>query len=515
MRRILAIVIVAFMFTFLFGCEVKISTRKNGDENGISNQIPGDTSFSLDDIIDELKNQKNVSLYRKSPNNEYIAYMVGKSSPDSFEPSSLYIWKVDTKEPILTDILDETDVCDLWWSPNSRYLFIDTGTFVSRSGYLLDVKEMKTIDSIGYIGEVYYSPDSKKILYSASSGITSKIKEQFIDLCEIQDLLIYDIDSGKEKSLLNGTDSIDYSAHGWLDEQTVSYTQNEWNIYNGELSYNETSYTYDLLSEKSFLIAKDDQGYAAKFNPIVAGDYLLGGYSHDNGWITAEDLADSIKGGEVYNCYAFDKMAGKGTGSSVELIEPCDTVSVTVSCENDYLVAVSGEWNALPRVPISQGTDNEIYKKVIKDFLAENGLADTEAVIRQNYRIDIDGDGVDEVLIWASNMDFDYIDIMGKKGQYSIILLRRLVDGEVKNIPVTCEIYTEDYSEDYNDDFYTSPDFTLALAYIDKIRAIADVNGDGKMEVIVDSRYYEGHFVVVYELQNDKLVLVISNGWGV
>ncbi len=255
---------------------------------------------------------------------------------------------------------------------------------------------------------------------------------------------------------------------------------------------------------------------AKKINPIVALDFLLGGYSNDGKWVTAEDMAEYIEGGEIYSCYAFDRMVGTGTGSKVELLDPINTVSVTVACESDYLLAVGGEWNALPRVPVSQGTGSETYKKIVKDILTEEGLPDAEAVIKQNYRIDLEGDGIDEVLIWASNLDYEHIDIAAKKGQYSIIILRKIIDGEVKNIPVSYVIYTSDTIFDVGDvDEYDYEYNNYSITYVDKIRSIADVNGDGKMEVIVDSRYYEGEFVIVYELQGDKMVDVLSNGWGV
>lgn len=262
-------------------------------------------------------------------------------------------------------------------------------------------------------------------------------------------------------------------------------------------------------------IDKESGGSTQKFYPIVALDYLLGG-SKDNGeWIHAWELADQIKGGETYNCYAFDKPVGIGTGSKVELLEPIDTVSVTVACENEYQLAVGGKWNALPRVPVAQSTNSETYKKIVKDVLAQEGLPDAEAVIRQNYRIDLEGDGVDEVLIWASNLDYENVDMAAKKGQYSIIMLRKIIGGEVRNIPVSYVIYTSDtmYEPGEVDD-YLYENANYFLTYVDRIRSIADVNGDGKMEVIIDSRYYEGEFVMVYELQGDKMVDVLYNGWG-
>ncbi len=46
--------------------------------------------------------------------------------------------------------------------------------------------------------------------------------------------------------------------------------------------------------------------------------------------------------------------------------------------------------------------------------------------------------------------------------------------------------------------------------------AVADLNGDGRMEVVIDDAYYEGSSTAVYELAGDgSLVRVIGAGCGV
>lgn len=47
------------------------------------------------------------------------------------------------------------------------------------------------------------------------------------------------------------------------------------------------------------------------------------------------------------------------------------------------------------------------------------------------------------------------------------------------------------------------------------ISAIADLNGDGVMEIVTKSYYYEGNASSVYELAGDELREVLSTGCGV
>ena len=45
---------------------------------------------------------------------------------------------------------------------------------------------------------------------------------------------------------------------------------------------------------------------------------------------------------------------------------------------------------------------------------------------------------------------------------------------------------------------------------------MADLNGDGRMEVVLSQRYYEGSSTVVYEFGDDgRLHQVLSAGCGV
>jgi len=128
--------------------------------------------------------------------------------------------------------------------------------------------------------------------------------------------------------------------------------------------------------------------------------------------------------------------------------------------------------------------------------------------ITRILRVDLDGDGEEEILISATNYfaedksdhsaaPFPEAPIESPRpGSYSIVILRRVVDGDVQTKLVAGELYSKA-------DASNAPN-------IYKIAAVLDLNGDGKLEVIVHSFYYEGGQTTIYRCQPNKIKAVLS-----
>ncbi|HJY52525.1 MAG TPA: hypothetical protein VKD89_00765 [Candidatus Udaeobacter sp.] len=123
--------------------------------------------------------------------------------------------------------------------------------------------------------------------------------------------------------------------------------------------------------------------------------------------------------------------------------------------------------------------------------------------ITRNIRIDLEGDGEDDVLINATNY-FNQRDEVPKNapkgGSYSIVMLRRVAAGKVQTQLVAGELYSK-------------VDAPNALN-IYKIAAVLDLNSDGKLEVIVHSFYYEGGETTIYQCKPDKIEAALSVACG-
>ncbi len=121
-------------------------------------------------------------------------------------------------------------------------------------------------------------------------------------------------------------------------------------------------------------------------------------------------------------------------------------------------------------------------------------------------RVDLDGDGEEEVLISATNyFSADSAPMRSPAGSYSTVLLRRIVAGKVETQLVEGEFHPKAYVR--RGDSFDAPN-----AY--KVIAVLDLDDDGKMEIVVGSRYYEGEATTIYRCDPKKIEDVLSVGCG-
>jgi hypothetical protein len=206
----------------------------------------------LNDILKLLSSQKNIFNIKESPNKKYVAYMHSDTAT-AYEKLTLHLWRVGDPQPLETNKIEEENVGDVLWSPNSDYVFVDKGTSVIRRGDLFLVEGLKKVTSLGYYHAIYFSPDGKKILIGSINDKISTIKSQYISPENIVNLTIYDIDTNKLTTVYKGTDNEDYNVIGWLDDDTISYHLNKYSDPSGKLIVDCMKFKYDLKTNKSFI----------------------------------------------------------------------------------------------------------------------------------------------------------------------------------------------------------------------------------------------------------------------
>jgi hypothetical protein len=256
---------------------------------------------------------------------------------------------------------------------------------------------------------------------------------------------------------------------------------------------------------------------AAPVFPIVAfndffGDskptgYLLGG-SAGGQWVKPEAAAGLIPGGESYRLYTLTGEAGNSVGGKPAKGEDncADTLYVTLTpypAGRGSLVAVAGPWNAMPRPIKIAATEPQVYKEAAAAILKSKGIVNPKVNITQVIQVDLDGDGEEEALISATNYERfteGGLTPNARAGDYSLVFLRKVVQGKVITSIITGEFYPK------------AKKFTGPAEH--RVIGVLDLNGDGKMEIVLSGRYYEGDWVEAYRVQGAKITKLFNMGCG-
>ncbi len=248
--------------------------------------------------------------------------------------------------------------------------------------------------------------------------------------------------------------------------------------------------------------------------PIVQSNMLLGG-AENGKWLAAEKTAPKLKNKTefiIIGLSGADKgkrifgTKGAGWGACPEnpiinLDEP-ETASETNADEAKPKIALgaNAKWNPMPRLPKAIGLADKSLTKLVADLLKTKGIAKTKIVITQAFRVDLEGDGKDEIILSATYYKKGLTETQGA-GDYSFTLLRKTVGGKSQNVLLAGDFFARGGEYDPPNEH--------------QMTAIADLNGDGRMEIILHVFYYEGSWKQVYEIKGDKSLKVLEAECGV
>jgi len=250
---------------------------------------------------------------------------------------------------------------------------------------------------------------------------------------------------------------------------------------------------------------------AADLHPIVEvqSGYLFGAIS-DGKWIKADETAKLIGDETTYRVYGLTQALGEAKGDKPKIVEDVctDTLSVSLSPETEKgVIAIAAPWNALPREPKVIDPTQKVYVDAVRDFLKTKGIEQPKVKIDNILRVDLDGDGEEEILISAANCfgRADRVPMRSPAGSYSMVLLRRVVAGKVETQVVAGEFHPK---------AYVSKEGSFDAPSIYKVIATLDLDGDGKLEVVVGSDYYEGGETTIYRCDREKAETLLSVACG-
>jgi hypothetical protein len=253
---------------------------------------------------------------------------------------------------------------------------------------------------------------------------------------------------------------------------------------------------------------------AADLHPIVEVEsgYLFGAIS-DGKWIKADETAKLLTQKTTYRVYGLTQALGEAKGGKPKkAVGPCEeTLAISLSPElEEGVIAIAAPWNALPRKPKVTDPTQKAYVDAVREFLETKEIKQPEVKIDNILRVDLDGDGEEEVLISATNYfgEPDRVPMRSPAGSYSMVLSRRVVAGKVETQLIVGEFYPKAYPKAKQEE----GSFDAPNAY--KVIATLDLDGDGNMEVVIHSHYYEGGETTIYRCDPKKVEALLSVSCG-
>lgn len=134
------------------------------------------------------------------------------------------------------------------------------------------------------------------------------------------------------------------------------------------------------------------------------------------------------------------------------------------------------------------------YEAETRRFLETHGVNVARARVTRVLRVDLDGDGTDEVLVEATNGDIAY---SASKGAYSLVLLRAVRGGRV--VETALEML---------------PNRPGGVMHLAQVRAVADLDGDGRMEVLTTISGIDTLGARLWGYRKGRATMLAENGVG-
>ncbi len=252
--------------------------------------------------------------------------------------------------------------------------------------------------------------------------------------------------------------------------------------------------------------------------PITIGNYLIGG-TQNGKWLTDEQVVKAVeketkfiglnpnmvkKRDALFGTFAFSSEACGNyylffASAAGTALPPRESLTESSGLQPKLALGANAKWNPFPRVPrkISRTAPN--YTKIIADFLKTKRITKTKIVITDAVGIDLDGDGAEELILSATYFKNAGNAERRAAGDYSLTMIRKIIGGKPQNILLEGEFFTRNAGSDLN---MTYPEMYPTVTK-PAIYAIADLNGDGNLEIIL-------HAVNIFSLKDNKAIAVLE-----
>ena len=237
------------------------------------------------------------------------------------------------------------------------------------------------------------------------------------------------------------------------------------------------------------------------FSPVIYGGkfyqtpffLLLGGVSKDK-WLAPEESIARFSGEATYSLHTLlqeNKYFFWGTAPEFFPTSQSYSIHTDADINEVGLVGVLDGWTITKRAVTELTADGQFYQQAVLDWLIAEGALVPQLDVLHVFRVDIEGDGVDEIFISASHLDESQHTT--KAGDYSVVLMRRVIGNEVVTVPIVGDVY-------HSQELEVTYPVTYSLANF------IDLNQDGVLEVIVDTQKWEDVGARIYQINGQDVI---------
>lgn len=240
----------------------------------------------------------------------------------------------------------------------------------------------------------------------------------------------------------------------------------------------------DETDSESTSIAEPEPGVHHLF---VSGVHV--GAFGPEGWIpTASGNPEPPAGLQIIGVTS-EVGAALTVSSDLASDDPCLTVLDLGAGATDL------DWELFPRFSVPIIASDE-HRDAVSEALVGDGLDSPDVDVREATRVDLEGDGVDEVIIEAT-FGGDPL-IASAVGDYSIVLLRQIgVDGEVVNTPLA--VISTSRAEADEAGVYEETELAAVPKAHYSVADVVDLNGDGTFEIVIAAQGVDSGWFSVFD----------------
>ncbi|MEL7449584.1 MAG: hypothetical protein AAFN78_10260 [Pseudomonadota bacterium] len=200
--------------------------------------------------------------------------------------------------------------------------------------------------------------------------------------------------------------------------------------------------------------------------------YVIGG-SVSRKWLPVSDSVARLNYRQSWWVYGIGRALGRvDSGPAQPAGSGCEGWRVEfldLGPKTSDAFAILGRWNGAPRKAEYQSLDHPAYMSLVSETLADHGIASADITLTANLRIDLDDDGIDEVVLSATNMTPG--EAGAESDSYSVVLLRKSTVSGVFTRLLTHTLVPEGCSS--------------CDPAVHRVGGLVDLNGDGNVEIIV------------------------------